>query len=580
MAAADPPEHPSSVGDRRRPPRWWMPVVIALVGATIGWGLRRRIGAVDEQDGNIAAVLTWFLSAFLVLALIIRAARARGRTGLALGGISVGIVALIVLFRFDGFSGELWPQLKWRFANSAPPRQTFQPQSVSRPDVATPKQTEVASDGEAIDQNVPPSPPGAEDWPQFLGPARNGILNDRLFEVPQSSEDVESLWDIGVGSGWASFAVAEDFAVTLEQRGDDECVTAYGLLDAEPRWIVRHPRRHDQAVGGEGPRSTPTIDRGQVFTQGAQGTVHCIDLASGEVRWKVELIEDRSDWSIEASELRITWGRAASPLVIDDLVVLPLGGSDAATDRSLIALDRSSGETVWKSGADNISFASPVMMTLDDVRQIVSVNENSVTGHRIDDGETLWDFPWPGSSNAGPTCASAVAVDDNQFLIGKGYGGGSSLVRVTRGESQSWQAEEVWHSNTLLKTKFNHAVIQNPPKRPNTETDSGASESPIAYAISNGALEAVELLPRPKRLWRQSRSTRLGQGHVVLAGEWLVGQSEFGPIEFIEATAEEYRPQFTLQALEPIVWNVPTLAGRYLIVRNSERARCFRLPAR
>jgi outer membrane protein assembly factor BamB len=390
------------------------------------------------------------------------------------------------------------------------------------------------------------------------------VIEHREFAIPQSSSDVLTLWDQGIGEGWSSFAVSADRAITLEQREKEECVSCYRLSDGALLWIVSRKARHQNALGGIGPRSTPTISKDRVYAQSATGKLWCLDLESGDEIWSQDLLE-LAGWDQLASEVSVTWGRSTSPLIVDGLCVVPYGGPEQneLTGRSLIAFDATSGEIRWSAGEDQISYASPGLMTLGGVRQIVSVNEKTITGHAIETGKVLWDFVWPGESNGGANCAMAVPAGENRFLVGKGYGGGSALVEVKASSGGELQAEEVVASTRILKTKFTHACV----------------DGDVAYAISNGSLEAVTFADE-ERLWTQPRKSRFGQGQMLLVEDVIVGQSESGEVVFVKAQPSEYEELLKLDAMDSVTWNVPTIAGRHLLVRNDRQAICFLLPER
>jgi outer membrane protein assembly factor BamB len=271
-------------------------------------------------------------------------------------------------------------------------------------------------------------------------------------------------------------------------------------------------------------------------------------------------------WTQAESELAITWGRAASPLVVDDLCVLPWGTAVDPDDpnqgeRSLIALDAATGDVRWTAGSDQISYASPIVMQIAGKRQIVSVNEKTVTGHQIEDGKVLWSFDWLGNSNSDANCTMAVPAGEDSFLIGKGYGGGSALVKVSTKDGLAFSAAAVWESNRVLKTKFTHACV----------------DGDVAYALSDGSLQAVSLADGD-RLWMQPRSARFGQGQILLVGDLIVAQSEMGDAVLLSANREKYEELFRLPALSSKTWNIPTVAGRHLLVRTDRQAICYLLP--
>ncbi|WP_161604293.1 outer membrane protein assembly factor BamB family protein [Roseiconus nitratireducens] len=540
-----------TAGDPSSPPTSRAPSLLAawaalLLSSLIAVMIKFAGQDFDHQNANLAGVAVFALGLLVFLVQLQRRFWYFGRPYRVPLGVLATILLLIVCFRFDGFSGELVPQLRFRFA---PQRDLPLQRAASE---TSPDETTGSESPEIL----------AARSPQFLGPQRNGVIARREFAVPDPEQQIEVLWDQGIGEGWGAFAVAGGRAVTLEQREQEECLTCYRLSDGELLWIRRHDGRHENPMGGVGPRSTPTIDRDRVYATTATGYVWCVDLQTGEDIWTLDLLAT-AGWEQTEFEQAASWGYAGSPLLTDGYCILAMGGPvGEESAASLIAVDAESGEVRWRSGDDQLSYASPMMMLLSGQRQVVIVNESSVSGHAIRSGQVLWTFSWPGSSNAGATCSSAIQVGEDRVLVGKGYGGGSALVRIKR-DGDRWVAEDVWRSNRLLKTKFNHTCV----------------DGEIGYGISNGALEAVDL-SQPKRLWIQPRSSRAGQGHVLLAEDTLIIQDEMGDVVFADATTDRYHELLRLPALDAKTWNIPTLAGRILLVRNDRHAICYRLPPR
>ncbi|WP_339886587.1 MULTISPECIES: PQQ-binding-like beta-propeller repeat protein [Rhodopirellula] len=541
--------------------------LVALIAGIIVVGLiQSRAHETDYQKALLQSLAAGGIALLFVFYQLQRASSAAAKAWLVPASCLALIVAAGTLLRFESFSGEMVPRFSWRFGNHETPALKVTP-------LAESDSGELAVEAQSSTEEG--------SWLEFLGNDRTGVMPEREFEIPNSVDEITRRWDIGIGEGWSSFAVADGIAVTLEQRGEMECVTAYRLSDGQLLWLVEHEANHFQALGGGGPRSTPAIipatelSPGRVYAQGATGTVWCLQLTDGEVLWKRDLIEI-AGWTIEESEQAISWGRSGSPLIVDNLCVLPLGGPASASDegRSLIALDPATGETVWRSGDQQISYASAMTMTLGGKRQIVSVNEADITGHDIESGEVLWSFPWEGKSNSGANCAAAMPAGENQFLIGKGYGGGSSLIQVTRfentsntsdasTETETFIAEELWHSSRVLKTKFNHTLVRDG----------------VAYGLSNGALQAVDI-ESGERLWEQSRRDRLGQGQAVLVEDVLVVQGEEGEVVLVAADPDDYRELIRIPALQHKTWNIPTVVDNLILVRNAHQAIALELPQR
>ena len=545
---------PSPIEHRARRANHWVRGLIAFaIGAGAIAAFQTTANDADHQNANMASMVIGLLTASVVAYQLQRGFSGIGHRFVVPTIMGLGLIAFFTVFELDGFSGEVVPQFRNRFQQPLA-RKTINP-NLSEPTDGSVARATIDSTADSVFNSFASR--------GFLGSDRCSKLGQRQFAVPQDPSGLRVLWNHGIGEGWASFAVADGLAVTIEQREDQECVTCYRLADGELAWIVQHEALHADSAGGIGPRTTPIIHGSRVYVQGATGTVWCLELTSGDVVWTVDLL-DLAGWTQAESELAIQWGRSGSPLLTNDLCIVPFGAPDdeSASGRSLIALDAETGETKWRAGNFQISYASPSIIEIDGEPQIVSVNSRAITGHQIKDGMTLWDFPWKGEANWYPSCAAATAVGNNRFLVGKGYGGGSALIEIKKDSAGEFTADAVWESPRVLKTKFNHACIVDG----------------VAYAISNGYFEAVRI-DDGQQLWRQPRGSRFGQGQVLLADDVFVAQSESGEVAFVALDKNEYRELLRVPALTSKTWNIPTLAGRLLIVRNDRQVICYELPA-
>ncbi len=546
MTASSPDPTPRSA----RPRFKWLLIVLALA-AVVGVGVHWITAINDNSVQNGVSLGAIGVAVIAMLVWLYRAVSLWMSRRIAILAVVTVLLIPAVFFRLRGFTGEILPVIELRFARSQPLQQ------------------EVT----AADRAEAPTHVATTEFSQFLGNDRTGVIAKREFEVPASA-DFAPLWTQGIGEGWAGFAIVGDRCVTLEQRDQKECVSCYRLSDGALLWIHQSPVRHENRVGGIGPRSTPTIAGNRVYTQGATGMVLCLDLSNGQEIWRQDLLA-LAGWSQAQSEHEINWGRAGSPLLVDDLCVVPFGGPDGDTswpasagqleeqrNRGLIAFDQSSGAIRWTAGDDQISFASPMLMNLAGTEQIVIVNERSVTGHAIDDGRQLWRGAWRGRSNGAANCASALPVDANAFLVGKAYGTGSCVFEVVP-EGEGFAVRERWARSNVLKTKFTHACIA----------------GGFAYGLSDGLLECVDITTG-KRVWAQPRSDRYGHGQVILVEDVLVVQTEAGEVAFVAAHSDGFKELAKLPALAGKSWNVPSIAGRYLAVRNDSQAIVYQLPPR
>jgi outer membrane protein assembly factor BamB len=451
------------------------------------------------------------------------------------GVLGFALLAAIACVRIEQVSGDLVPQFAFRWQSQADQR-------LARP----------VTDGLAVDLTARTP----DDFPQFLGPRRDARLTGLRLRRDWRADPPRLVWRREIGAGWSTLVAVNGFAVTLEQRGDDELVTCYELATGQPRWFHATAARHQTVLGGVGPRSTPTIDQGRVYALGATGVLRCLDGATGQPIWTEDLLA-RIGVTAREDQRAIEWGRANSPLIVDDLVVVPLGGPLDGPWVSLAAFDKVSGHLVWMGGDSQASYSSPVLTTLAERRQIVIVNEADVSGHDPATGQTLWKHPWPGSSHGNASVSQAVPLPNDRVLLSKGYLGGAKLLQLTPASDGSCQVTEVWANHRVLRTKFCNVVVY----------------GEYVYGLSDGILECVEL-SSGRRVWKGGR---YGQGQILGVDDLLVVQAESGEVALVEAAPTGYRELSRVAALEGKTWNNPSLYGRYLLVRNAEQAACYEL---
>ncbi len=448
------------------------------------------------------------------------------------------IVLFFRLYEVEHVSGELIPVFRLR---SSPPRDALLTKSIDSDAAAT------------IDLSTTTE----RDFPEFLGPRRDGILAEPKLITDWEQHPPRQIWRQPIGAGWSGFVAVNGYAFTLEQRGDEELVTCYEIATGKLLWVHGELARHSTVLGGVGPRSTPTIHDGLVHTLGATGILLCLDGSSGKVIWRDNLLE-RYKVPFDQDGLAIAWGRSNSPLIVDDLLVVPVGGPLAGPHVSLAAFQRRTGELVWEAGDRQVSFASPALETLLGIRQIVSVNQDNVTGHEPETGRQLWQIAWPGNSSGNVNASQARVLGDNRLLLSKAYGGGAAVWELSAESDGSVRTTEVWANHAVLKTKFTNVV-----------THEG-----FAYALSDGILECVDLL-NGERKWRRGR---YGHGQILLVGNVLLVQAESGEIVLVEANSTKLQELGRLDAITGKTWNNPCLFGDLLLVRNAEEAACYRLP--
>jgi outer membrane protein assembly factor BamB len=497
---------------------------------------------VDQAVRNVITLILVFSACLSLFIWFVRESghSARSKKWVS-GGLVAAIIAGVACLKIERVSGDLIPEFRFRW--------------IASPDQLLPK---VATGGaEAAAWEATP-----DDFPRFLGPNGSGALDAPTLDPDWGSRPPEQLWRTPIGAGWSSFATCGDHAVTLEQRGEEELVTCRSIAAGDVTWSVAVRARHATVLGGVGPRSTPTIRDGVVYATGTTGWLHAIDGASGRVLWKKDVLADLGI-DPEAHAAAVAWGRSGSPLVTDDLVIVPGGGPffEAAADGkqavALVAYERNTGARRWTAGDEQISYVTPELVRIADRDVVLAVNEARVVAYDPADGRELWGFDWPGHSNSDATCSQPHLLEDGRIFISKGYGIGAALFAADEGGEQPVY-DAVWRQPSMLKTKFTNVLIHDG----------------HAYGLSDGILECVRLSDG-KRQWKKGR---YGQGQVLRVGAFLIVQAESGDVVLVDCVPSGHVERATLSALSSQTWNNPCVTGDRLLVRSAEEAACYRLP--
>ncbi len=533
-------------GGERRLGKWVRRSLIVVAGACIAGivYVRWHAAAGDFATVNIQTlILAFFGLVALLVRILVRSDIPLVARLIRVGVVVVPLCAVASCLRIDHVSGSLVPALRWRW--------TPRPDELLAP-------PQIADSGVRVDL-VSTTP---EDFPQFLGPRRDLCLPDIQLARDWTTQRPQELWRHPIGAGWSGFSAVNGHAVTMEQRGGEELVTCYALPSGRALWSHSVPTRHETLAGGIGPRCTPTIDEGLVYALGATGILRCIDGADGELLWRDDIL-DRIGVTADEDLKAISWGRAASPLIVDNLVVVPLGGPAGGECFSLIAYDKKTGEVCWKGGDAQASYASPAVGTLCGLRQIVIVNEDTVSGHHPEDGRTIWSYPWPGESFARASASQAVILPGDCVLLSKDYGIGAELIHLTLVDDKTLRADRVWYENRVLKTKFTNVVVAHD----------------HIFGLSDGIFECVAL-EDGKSQWKDRRRGRFGHGQILAVGDVILVQAESGEVIMVEPNPKELVELGRFAPLSDQTWNNLCLYGPYLLVRNAVEAACYQLPLR
>jgi outer membrane protein assembly factor BamB len=387
-----------------------------------------------------------------------------------------------------------------------------------------------------------PSAP-APYWTDFRGPLRDGDYRDVPILQEWPAGGLKPMWKQPAGGGYASFVIAGGRAFTIEQRGSQEVAAAYDVATGRELWTNAWAAEFRESMGGDGPRATPTWSDGHVYALGATGELRALDERSGRVIWRTNILSD-------SGADNLPWGMAASPLVVDEAVVVLPGGPNG---QSVAGYDRATGKRLWSALDDMQAYCSPMLVTLNGVRQLLVFSATRLTGLSPSNGQLLWSYPFP--TYNGINSAQPIVIGDNRVFISASYGAGAVMLELSR-DVDGFAVREVWRNNRM-KNRFSTSVLRDG----------------VIYGLDESILAAIDAGTGELK-WKGGR---YGYGQLLLAGSNLIVLTEDGDLALVRATPERHQELARFPVLDGKTWNVPALAGGYLLVRNLAEMAAFDL---
>ena len=382
-------------------------------------------------------------------------------------------------------------------------------------------------------------PVSAQDWPQFLGPDRNGVYNGPPLGEGWFEEGPPRVWERAVGAGFAGPVVADGRVIVFHRVEGREVVEALAADTGRTVWRYGYPTTYRDDFGfDEGPRSAPVVVDGRVYTFGAQGALHAVDLETGEGLW--------SQNTHQQYEVRKGFfGAAGAPLVEDGRVIANVGGRRGG----IVAFDAATGEELWTATTDEASYSSPVGATLDGGRLSLFFTRTGLLGLEPDSGAVRFQKRWRSRLGASVNAATPLVVE-NHIFISSSYGTGAALVRVD-GET----LVEEWTGDESMTNHYATAVVHD-----------GVLYGYHGRQEYSPSLRAVDLRTGSVH-WGEDR---FGAGSITVAGDRLVILRESGELVIAEASRERFMPLARSQILPGTVRAYPALASGRLFARNGD----------
>lgn len=367
----------------------------------------------------------------------------------------------------------------------------------------------------------------ADDWPQFRGPSANSISNEIGWNAKWPENGPNVLWRFNAGVGFSSMAVVNNCVYTM---GNTDNVDTIFCLDAKTGKVIwKHSYNCPTVNSYPGPRVTPTVNQGKVYTISRMGHVFCLDAKTGKKVWAKNLLSDFAGRNPG-------WNFAASPVIDGDMVIIEPGGRGT----SLVALDKNNGQTIWKAGDDRPSYCTPYIYDRNGKKTIATMNVYGLVLTNLASGEEIWRYPWKTKHNVN---ASTPTVFGDKIFISSGYGHGGALVKVN-------QSTPIWQ-HTKIRTQMHTCVLW----------------KGKLYGFDDGSKMTCLDFETGEVHWTNSSP---GIGALIIADGKLIVLSDRGELMVASATETGFNPISKAKVLDGRCWVLPVLSNGRIFCKTNE----------
>ncbi len=381
------------------------------------------------------------------------------------------------------------------------------------------------------------------DWPQFLGPTRNGV-SPEAPAWPASSPSI--VWRKDAGEGFAAPVVASGKVILFYRANGKEIVDCLDANSGAKIWSYDYPTTYRDDFGfDEGPRSAPAIADGEVFTFGAQGVLTAVDFSSGKKLWSIPT-------STQFGVKKGWFGAAGSPLVEGGKVLVHVGGPGAG----IVAFDEKTGAVAWKATSDEASYSSPTVATIGGARHAFFFTRAGLVDLDPSNGQVRFSVPWRSRSSASVNAATPLVIG-NQVFVSASYGTGAMLIDVNGSEYK-----KVWSNDDSMSNHYSTCVYRD-----------GFLYGFHGRQEEGQALRCVQLRTG-KVMWSMDG---YGAGTVTLAGDRLLILRENGELVMAPAKPDAFHPTAQARILNKVVRAYPALADGKLYARDEKTLVCIRV---
>ena len=387
----------------------------------------------------------------------------------------------------------------------------------------------------------------AGDWPQILGPHRNGIASEETLADAWPKPGPRTVWDVPVGKGFAGVVVSGKRVILFHRMGDEDTFSSFDADTGEALWSTGFATDFEPAiVDDDGPRAVPTIDQDRIYGLAAAGGLFCVDLQQGNLRWQRQI---QKEFRAPAGY----FGSGTSPLVEGNLVIVNVGGDK---DRAgIVAFHRDTGETVWKASNELASYSSPVAATLDGKRILLCLTRFHLVSIDPATGKEMARLPF---GQRGPTVNAAIPVIvDHRVLLTASYGIGSELHQISPAEFKP-----IWKDD-LLSSQYTTPIVYGGKI---FGIDGRQDGGPIALKCFDTESRQIH--------WTKSG---LAYATLIAADEKLIVVQTAGVVRLVTMIESGYHELAMAKVMSGTTRALPALAHGRLYIRNERQLKCLAL---
>lgn len=380
------------------------------------------------------------------------------------------------------------------------------------------------------------------DWPQFRGADRSGKSSEKITNADWTKNAPDLVWKKNIGSAFSEMTVVDNIVYTMLSEQTDsisgfEYIAAFDAENGKELWKTKIDSLFiDADEWGNGPHSTLAVDDKNAYGLSAFGKFTAVSKKNGKVQWTVDFVK-------EFGSTPPRWAFSSSPLLIDGVVVMEVGGKES---KAFAAFDKKNGKTVWIKGEGGSTYSSPIKANIDGQEQIIFANGNKFYSFNTK-GDTLWSYTTPLRS---PT-AAIVFIEPNTLFASQVGATGGFAVKMENGKGT-----EVFKSPSMKN-----------------DWSSSCYHDGYIYGFNVASLQCISAKTGEKKWSKRG----FGKGSLIMVDDKLFVLSDKGKLILVDANPDAYTELGSIQALKGKSWTAPSFSNGKVFLRNLTEMACYKV---